>query len=64
MTIRELVIEQIVALPDRQVREVLDFIGYLRQRDERAEWGDLMNSQQGSLAAVWDNDDDEVWNGR
>jgi hypothetical protein len=63
MTIKELVIEQIATLPDQQICEVLDFIGYLKQKDDRAEWADLMDAQEVSLAAVWDNADDEVWNG-
>ena len=63
MTVAELVFEQIKTLPDDQVHEVLDFIGYLKQKADRAEWDDLMRAQQMSLTAVWDNDDDEVWNG-
>jgi hypothetical protein len=63
MTIKELAIAQIDALGDQQVHEVLDFIGYLKQKDDREEWTDLMNAQQGSLMSVWDNDDDDVWNG-
>jgi hypothetical protein len=32
MTVAELAYEQIKTLPDAQAREVLDFIGYLKQR--------------------------------
>jgi hypothetical protein len=62
MTVKELVFEQVKTLPDDQVREVLDFIGYLKQKGDRAEWEDLMRAQQSSLWAVWDNAEDEVWN--
>lgn len=62
MTVKELVFEQVKTLPDDQVREVLDFIGYLKQKGDRAEWEDLMRAQQSSLRAVWDNAEDEVWN--
>ena len=61
MTIAELVYEQVKALPDQLAREVLDFVGYLRERGERAQWRDLMNAQAPSLAAVWDNAEDKVW---
>ena len=43
-------------------REVLDFVGYLRERQERREWRNLAAAQTGSLAPVWDNAEDEVWN--
>jgi hypothetical protein len=58
MSISELVYEQVKALPDPLAREVLEFIGYLRERGERR---DLMNAQAGSLAPVWDNAADKVW---
>jgi hypothetical protein len=61
MSIAELVYEQVKALPEPVAREVLDFIGYLRERGERRDWRDLMKSQEGSLARVWDNAEDRVW---
>jgi hypothetical protein len=62
MTIADVVYEQVKALPETLAREVLDFVGYLRERQERADWRDLMNAQAASLAPVWDNAEDEVWN--
>ena len=39
MSIAELVYEQVKALPEPLAREVLDFIGFLRERGERqTEW--------------------------
>ena len=61
MSIAELVYEQVKALPEPLAREVLDFIGYLRQRGERREWRDLVNAQAGSLAPVWESAEDKVW---
>jgi hypothetical protein len=61
MTIAELIFEQAKTLPDQAAREVLDFIGYIRERRERGEWRDLMNAQSASLAPVWDNSEDQVW---
>jgi hypothetical protein len=52
MTIAELVYEQVKTLPDQLAREVLDFVGYLRERGDRADWRDLMNAQSASLAPL------------
>jgi len=62
MTVAGLADEQIKKLPENQAREVLDFIGYLKEKGERAEWEDLMDAQAGSLACVWDNPEDAKWN--
>lgn len=62
MGLTEIVQEQLKALPEMQVKEVLDFIGYLKSRQEKVQWSDLMQAQEKSLANVWDNPDDEVWN--
>ena len=61
MSIADMVYEQVKALPDPLAREVLDFIGFLRERRDHAEWRDLMNAQAKSLATVWDNSEDAVW---
>jgi hypothetical protein len=61
MTIDELVYEQVKTLPDQLAREVLDFVGYLRERGDRADCRDLMNAQSASLAPIWDNAEDKVW---
>lgn len=63
MTVAEIAIAQIKTLPDELAAEVLDFIGYLKEKQERAELSDLMTAQEDVLARIWDNDDDEVWNG-
>jgi hypothetical protein len=61
MTIAELIYEQVKKLPDQAAREVLDFVGYIRERSERGELRDLMNAQSASLAPVWENSEDQVW---
>ncbi len=61
MTIADLVYAQVKTLPDQLAREVLDFVGYLRERPERAEWRNLMSAQTSVMAAVWDNAEDKVW---
>jgi hypothetical protein len=61
MTIADIVYEQVKALPEPLARQVLDFVGYLRERQDNADWRDLMNAQAASLAPVWDNAEDKVW---
>ncbi len=62
MTIAELIYEQVKSLPENAAREVLDFVGYLRERGTRADWRDFMIAQSLSLNSVWDNPEDQVWN--
>lgn len=50
------------ALPDAQATEVLDFIYFLKVRQELAEHRDLQDAQQIVMNHIWDNDEDEVWN--
>jgi hypothetical protein len=61
MSIADLVYEQVKTLPDPLAREVLDFVGFLHERRDRAEWRDLMKAQTESLAPPWDSDEDKVW---
>ena len=61
MSIAEMIFEQVKTLPEPLAREVLDFVDFLRERRDRADWRDLMNAQAGSLAPAWDNAEDEVW---
>jgi hypothetical protein len=62
MPLAELAYQSIKTLPKTQAREVLDFIGHLKEKNERAEWEDLMGAQAASLAVVWDHPEDKVWN--
>lgn len=61
MSIADMVYEQVKALPEPLAREVLDFVGFLRERRDRMEWRDLQNAQAGSLAPLWNNTEDKVW---
>ncbi|MGQ0594256.1 MAG: hypothetical protein ACT4QB_16895 [Gammaproteobacteria bacterium] len=62
MNTAELIYEQVKALPEPLAREVLDFVGYLRTKLEHGEVLDLMLAQQQSLAGLWDNTADDIWN--
>lgn len=61
MTIADMVYNQVKLLPEPLAREVLDFIGFLREGRDRAEWRDLTNAQATGLIAVWDRPEDKVW---
>ena len=61
MTVPEQVFEQAKLLPEPLAREALDFILFLRERQERGEWRNLMDAQAVALASVWVNPDDEAW---
>ena len=61
MTIADQVYEQAKLLPQPLAREALDFVLFLRARQERGEWRDLMDAQSTALSAVWDNQEDEAW---
>ncbi|HEY1933733.1 MAG TPA: hypothetical protein VGG99_17105 [Acetobacteraceae bacterium] len=43
-------------------REALDFVLFLRERQECGEWRNLMDAQAVALASVWDNPEDAAWN--
>ncbi len=61
MTIADMVYKQVQLLPESLAREVLEFVGYLREGGDRAEWRDLMQAQSAGLQSVWDNAEDKVW---
>ena len=61
MALADLIYEQSKKLPEHLAREVLDFVGYLAERQEREHGRDLMNAQETGLKAVWDNPEDEAW---
>ncbi len=61
MGIADLVYEQTKRLPEHLAREVLDFVGYLADRQEREHERDLMTAQQPTLTSEWDNPEDEAW---
>ena len=61
MSLAEQVYQTVKPLPEAMVQEILDFALFLRQREEKTEWQNLMLAQINSLTD-WDNDEDEVWN--
>jgi hypothetical protein len=63
MTVAEQVYEQAKLLPQPLAQEALDFVLFLRGRQEREEWRDLSDAQSVALASVWDGNEDGVWDG-
>jgi nitrous oxide reductase accessory protein NosL len=61
MNLAEQVYQIVKPMPESMAQEVLDFVLFLRQREESREWRDLMLAQAHSLTD-WDNAEDEVWN--
>ena len=61
MAIADLIYEKTKELPEHLAREVLDFVGYLAERQEREQDRDLIKAQETALRAVWDNPEDQVW---
>jgi hypothetical protein len=62
MTVAEQVYEQAKLLPEALALEALDFVLFLRERQERGEWRNVMDAQAAALASVWDNTEEEAWN--
>lgn len=61
MTTAEAVFARAHALPEPLAQELLDFAEFLVDRSERRRQLDLMAAQGTSMAAVWDNDSDSVY---
>ncbi len=62
MGVADQLYEQARLLPEPLAREALDFVLFLRERQKRGEWRNLMEAQSAALAADWDNAEDEAWN--
>ncbi len=63
MTVAEQVYEQAKLLPEPLAREALDFVLFPWSRLDSTEARDLMVAQSIALGAVWNNAEDEAWDG-
>ncbi|MGE3151857.1 MAG: hypothetical protein AB7G48_15715 [Nitrospiraceae bacterium] len=65
MSTAERIFKEAQKLPDRLAEEVLDFIKYIELRhglrDRLTE--ELKRAQEPAMRHVWDNIEDEVWDG-
>ncbi len=58
----EVLIEKISQLPPQRLAEVEDFVDFLRARIEDERFvGAASKMSEASFAAVWDNDEDAVY---
>ena len=62
MTLADEIFQEVSHLPEPLAREVLDFVVFLRQKSENVAANNLLLAQEPVLAAIWDNDEDNVWN--
>jgi hypothetical protein len=61
-TAKQILFNLIEEMPENELPEVIDFIGYLKLKKEKELYRDLKSASESSLK-FWDNDiDDEVWN--
>ncbi|CCQ93815.1 conserved hypothetical protein [[Clostridium] ultunense Esp] len=61
-TAKQILLRLIDEIPENQIHEVIDFIGYLKMKNERYMFKELEDASKSSMG-FWDNDiDDEVWN--
>lgn len=61
-TTEQVLIEKIRQLPPQRLAEVEDFVDFLRTREEEQRLTQTAaRASEASFAAVWDNDDDAVY---
>ncbi|WP_200088065.1 DUF2281 domain-containing protein [Salicibibacter cibi] len=59
---KERIIELIEDISEKDMAEIIDFIGYLKMKREKEEYQDVLQASESSID-FWDNKvDDEVWN--
>ncbi len=61
MTVAEQLYEQARLLPETLAREALGFVLFLRTRQQRGDFRDLIEAQALSMAGTWDDKEDEAW---
>ena len=61
-TAKQILLKLIDEIPENQIHEIIDFIGYLKIKNERDMFKELEEASKSSMD-FWDNDiDDDVWN--
>lgn len=59
---KKILLNLIDEMPEDKIPDVIDFIGYLKVKNEMDIFKELQNASSSSIE-FWDNDiDDEVWN--
>ena len=61
-TAKKILYKLIEEIPENQIPEIIDFIGYLKAKKDNGIFKDLVSVTESSID-FWNNDiDDEVWN--
>lgn len=61
-TAKKILLRLIDEVPEKQIPEIIDFISFLKTKNDNKTFKDLELVSESSMA-FWDNDiDDEVWN--
>ena len=61
MQATEILIEKIKILPPQKIVEVLDFVEFLAQKEDRKLVEAASKLSEDAFAKVWDNDEDAVY---
>ncbi|HZK44547.1 MAG TPA: DUF2281 domain-containing protein [Syntrophomonadaceae bacterium] len=61
-SVKQILLNLIDEIPENNIPEIIDFIGYLKIKNEIDMFKEFENASNSSLE-FWDNEiDDEVWN--
>lgn len=65
MNTAEKIYQEVRQLPESLAREVLDFVEYLELKHGLRDYyvEDLKAAQEPAMRHIWENTEDEVWNG-
>lgn len=61
MQARELLFEKIEQLPPQKIAEVVDFVDFLAEREERKLVESATKLSEKAFEKVWDNDEDSIY---
>ena len=61
MHTKELLFEKIERLPPQKIAEVIDFIDFLAQREERKLVESAAKLSENAFDKVWNNDEDAIY---
>lgn len=61
MQATEILIEKIKILPPQKLAEVIDFVEFLTQKEERKLAASASKLSEDVFAKVWDNDEDAIY---
>lgn len=57
----KIIFDKIKVLPPQKIAEVIDFVDFLVQREEKKMVQSAMKLSEDAFAKVWDNEEDSVY---